>query len=312
MHTDSSLRGSKALIVIPGTVSYFYNSEGRRIAEALRNLGGEADVTLLQAAPPQDYDWCFFLNLWEIIYSTGDEPGAFAQIERIKARCKRTALVLLECVQMKWFGDSFALFQRAELDTFIDIGFHNQKADTPLEAQPTYHFIFNGLTEQERAAAPRAFTPETERPIPWAFVGHITPIRLDFLQDLLEKLDRRGFVYMVPFGAVTETGPDLNEDQFNQVLARTQYQIWCSHHPFFYIESLRFRMALLAGALPIKVDFTPFPGNSLFTYLIYGRDNFADGVRGLDFEATRQRFLSDFCAQPSLEAGLLKFLREVG
>ncbi len=120
-------------------------------------------------------------------------------------------------------------------------------------------------------------------------------------------LDRGGLLYMVHFTPVSETGPHLNEQQFHETLSHTRYQIWCSHHPYFYIESIRIRMSLLAGAVPIKVQFLPFPESTPFSYLIFDRDTFATGLRNLDFERTRQRLYDDYCAMPLLETAFVSF-----
>jgi len=309
------LKGVRILIIIPGTVSYFYDEEGRRVAEALRNLGGCVDVETLRSYTPQPYDWCFLMNLSEIEFSMQSKAKTLQHVRHIKSFATRVAMILLESVEMKWFFQSLQLLQEADIDILLDLGFHNQYERATPETRKVYHFIFNGLTKSEREAAYQMFTPLEERPLPWTFVGHLTKERMRFLNKLTENLSRDGFLYLVHFTPVTETGPHLNQEQFFTVLTRTQYKIWCSHHPFFYIESIRFRMALLAGTVPMKVNLDPhraFDQSLPFSYLIHHEDDFHDAINQLDFEETRQKFATEFLEYPSLEASLLDGLNRLG
>ena len=169
-HDEEVLNGRKAIVVIPVTASYFYDTEGLRLAESLRNLGCEVDVCTLHnyslIARPA-YDWCFFLNLSELSFSYGNQTQALAEIARIKSFSRQSAVVLLECVEMKWFYDSFKLFSKARLDFLIDVGFHDQLDRLTSKARPFYHHIFNGLTRSERKNASVFFTPQELRPVPW-------------------------------------------------------------------------------------------------------------------------------------------------
>ena len=301
------LRGRTALIIIPGRVSYFYDSEGRRVAEAFRNLGGTADVCTLTQRPTQPYDICFLLNLSEIVHAhNGNVSFVMEQLAQVKQQCGRVALVLLESVRTRWFLDSFNLMQKAGVEVLLDLGFHDQREQTPLKARSAYHFLFNGLVESERQVVPSRQTPLATRPLPWTFVGHLTPVRFHLLKQLTEKYDRQGFVYLVHFTPVTETGPHLNQQQFHQVLQKSRFKIWCSHHQYPYIESIRFRLALLAGALPIKIDLFPpdFAQPVPFAELMLPEAEFVERLRGLEFAAARQRFVTEFCQLPSLENSL--------
>ena len=153
---EEVLKGRTALVIIPGSVSYFYDVEGMRVVESLRNLGCEVDVCTLQSyssiARPV-YDWSFFLNLSELTFSYGNVTQALAHIARIKRLSRLSALVLLECAEMKWFHDSYKLFSKSRLDFLIDVGFHDQSNQIPSRARPFYHHIFDGLTRSERKNA---------------------------------------------------------------------------------------------------------------------------------------------------------------
>lgn len=309
-HITASPKSKSILIIIPGSVSYFYDAEGRRIAEALMNLGYQVDVETLYTYSDKDYEWCFLLNLWEITFAYGYATDkVLTHIKHIKTLCRYVAMVLLESVEMKWFRDSFEIFQQANLEILIDIGLHNQCHTATPQVQQVYHFLTNGLTQSEIKLTNQYKSLPANRPIPWAFVGHMTPIRLDFLASLMQNLEPTGFVYLVHFSPVTESGPHLNESQLNTVLQKTKLQIWCTHHQFFYIESIRFRTSALTGALPIKVDLMDHQYDQVypFHYLIMPSTNLTTYLSDLDIEETWQRFIKDYQALPSLKSEFQRF-----
>ena len=313
--TSLPLQSLHAVIIIPGTVSYFYDEEGRRVAQALESLGATVDIfTLHQITSDMSYDWCFLMNLSEIEFSYQHSEGMFQQLELLRLRCRCVAMVLLECVEMTWFQQSLDLLKKAKINLLIDLGFHNQYHKASAEAKRVYHYVFNGLTTVEKRQMLDMQTPRSERPIPWTFVGHLSHQRLDFIDNLTANLSRDGYVYLVHFTPVTETGPHLNQSQFHRVLTRTQYKIWCSHHPYFYVESIRFRMALMSGSVPIKVNLKTqhyetedFP----FTYLIFNEEDCYEQIRQLDFMSIRERFAYDFQNMPTLEAGLTALIQNL-
>ena len=93
-----------------------------------------------------------------------------------------------------------------------------------------------------------------DRTIPWAFVGQSRAGSAALVDHLIQAVDPRGLVYMPGTSPYTEKGsPHLNQQQFERVLRQTRYQIWCSHHPYFYMETERFRTSLLTGGVPIRI-----------------------------------------------------------
>ena len=295
---------------------FLYDAEGRRVAEALRNIGCTVEIATLQTYHPRLYDWAFFLNLWEIMFADQMNRGdTLRKIKRIKGFCRRTGMILLEAVQMKWFRDSWKLFRQAKLDVLLDLGFHNQSAALSKQARPFYQFVFNGLTRSERECGLAYVGQKEERPVPWAFVGHMSPIRLTFLEFLMNHLDANGLVYVVHFSPVTEDGPHLNEDQYKRVLCRTRLNIWCSHHAFFYLECIRFRISFLTGSLPIKVDYYEHKHDPKLPFLnfVVIPDNTVETVMGSDFLChARDQFIQEFCTLPPLEESLRNMLLKLG
>jgi hypothetical protein len=299
--------GQTALVLISGSVNYYYDNIGKRIGDALRNLGFRVEVcTLRQAAIDQAYDWVFVGPVVEVSYPYGNLEEALKRIEAIVTRAKYSANFLLECVQTHWFVKSWEPFKQTKIQTLLDLGLHNQFEDIP--SQPPgmregYHFAYNGLNMQERAIAQYWLDHTFERPISWAFVGHSEPIRIQFVRRLMDQLDRNGFVYMPQLTHITEDGPHMNSRHMQDTIERTKYFVWRTHHDYFYMESERFRSALLAGAVPIKVLHTRLIGSRdvPFRNLMVDEENFGEVIRGMPFEETRQAFIREFMALPSME-----------
>jgi hypothetical protein len=139
----------------------------------------------------------------------------------------------------------------------------------------------------------------------------MTTARTALVDYLVREVDPRGFAYIPQFAPYTEKGsPHLNGEQFLAVLRRTRYQIWCSHHSAFYMESERFRMSLLAGGVPVKVlaSAEHCQAAAPFSYLMIEQSVLAERLRSFDFEVIRRRFRDDFRQIQPLPAGLAAFL----
>ena len=88
MHSNPTITSGRALIIIPGTVNYFYNLSGRRVAEALGELGLAVEVSTLGACPDGDFDCCFLSNITEILCAHGDEADGLERIAALGGRCR--------------------------------------------------------------------------------------------------------------------------------------------------------------------------------------------------------------------------------
>ena len=222
----------------------------------------------------------------------------------------------MECAATHWFRPLQEYTQQMELETFLDIGLNDQQEHLTDDNRATYHFLMNGLTTSEMACLEEETDLDKQRSIPWAFVGHQTPERVAMVDYLIQHVDPRGFVYIPHHhSAILEKGsPHLNQEQFDKVLHHTRYQIWCSHHGAFYVESERFRMSLLAGSVPIKVvsDASHIRPDMPFSYLTIEVRELAERLRCFAFQATRQRFRDDFRQLKPLREGLAEFLSTVG
>ena len=119
-------RSDAALIIIPGTVNYFYNLSGHRIAEALGTLGFAVDVSTLGECPEGDYDWCLLSNITEILHAYGDEADGLERIRAIGGRCRAVASLSIDCVSTPWYHRIRDLSASAGAGLILDLGLHDQ------------------------------------------------------------------------------------------------------------------------------------------------------------------------------------------
>jgi hypothetical protein len=300
----------EALVVVPGGVNYFYDQAGRRIAEALAQLGCRAAIHTLRTVPDAEFDACFLVNLYELGVGYGQEEVALQRVKNVRRRCRRTFAVALDCVKTHWFSQTLELCRRAGVTTLLDFGFLDQSPDLPRDARSIYRFVFNGMTDGERGALESLRPSADDRPLPWAVIGHASPSRVELVERLVREVDPAGFVYLPRLVPVTQDGPHLNEEQFQRVLRRTRFQIWRSHHDHFYMESERFRMSALAGCVPVKLvrAWEQADPSLPFRALLIDEEEAAARLRELHFEHAWEQVRDEFLARPTLEEGLSELL----
>jgi hypothetical protein len=317
MHSDTNSPSSRALIIIPGTVNYFYNLSGHRIAEALGALGFDVEVSTLGECGGGEYDCCLLSNIWEIVYAWGDEAGGLAQIAALGDRCRVLISLAIDCVATPWYHKICDYGARAGVGPIFDLGLYDQGEFLAQEHRATYRFVFSGLTPSESRSleAPDEDEGDAERPIPWAFVGHQTPDRAALVDRLVQAVDPRGFVYMPAPVPYTEKGsPHLNQQQFERVLRRTRYQVWCSYHRYFYMEPERFRSSLLTGGVPVKIvdSSREVPASAPLGYLMMEAADAGERLTARVFPRLRRRFRDDWRRFPTLTQEMARALRDVG
>ena len=306
----------RALIVIPGTVNYFYNQSGRRFADALRALDFAVDVCMLKDVPDREYDWCLFSNLSEVLHSFGDEPAAIGRIGEIRRRCRALAACAIDCVGTPWYHRLRELGAWAGVPTILDLGLCDQGEALAAKDRQGYRFVFSGLTPGEvRTLDGLDRGDDPGRTVPWAFVGHVTSFRAALVDHLIQEVDTRGFVYIPPLSPYPEKGsPHLNQEQFEQVLGRTRYQFWCSHHSHFYMEPERFRTSLLTGGVPVKIveDRRKTPADAPLGYLMMEPAEVGQLRSDHAFARLRRRFVQEWRRFPTLTEELSRVLAEAG
>jgi hypothetical protein len=315
MHSDSKPPPPRALIIIPGTVNYFYNLSGERIAEALRELGFAVKISTLPECVEDDYDWCLLSSITEILHAYGDEDAGLARLEVLRGRCRSLASLTLECVSTPWHRRIRDLSARAGADLILDLGLCDQGEFLDPDEREGYRFVFSGLTPSERRQLDELDEDHAGRTIPWAFVGQVTPDRAALVDHLIQAVDPRGFVYMPGTAPYTEKGsPHLNQQQFERVLRQTRYQVWCSHHAYFYMETERFRTSLLTGGVPIKIvdSRAAIPESAPLDYLILEPGEVEGRLTDDLFLQLRRRLRHDWRRFPTLAAGMARVLDEAG
>ena len=304
----------RALVVIPGSVNYFYNTNGRRAAEALEALGLAVEVRGPEGlGDAVGRDLLLVSNVAEVVHAIGREDEALAALRRAAAGAGAAAALSLDSVMTPWFRRTLDLCAAAGIGAVLDLGLWDQRPYLEPEAAARYRFVPDGLTPSERSALPAA-DDGGPRPIPWAFVGHATPDRIGFVDELIARVDPSGFVYMPPLEPITESGtPHLGPEQFRRVLERSRYHVWCSHHHHFYMEPERFRLPLLAGCVPLKVvlEGVAVPADAPLRELMATRAElpafFAPGRDRRLYQRLREAYL----ARP-LEAGMARALTGLG
>ncbi len=304
----------RTLIVIPGTVNYFYNLSGRRIAESLGELGIEAVVHPLNACPHEDFDLCLLSNISEIIASVGDETIGVEQIRKLKKRSRKLVTLAMECVSTNWYEYNWNLSATVEAEVFLDLGLNDQSRYLRTsEQKKCYRYVVSGLTSSEKRQIEQLDYDDANRTIPWSFVGSGTPFRAALADFLLREVDPRGFVYLPELSPCKEKGsPHLNQQQYEQVLRRSRYQVWCSHHHNLYVEAERLRTSLLTGSVPIKIvgQRDDICSEWPFRYLMAAPEDLATQILSRDFAELRERFRRDWENLPSLASELARILDE--
>ena len=304
--------GLTALVVVPDDVNYFYAQTGRRLAEALRAVGVATRVRTLKAAPERATpDLCVMVNLYELAFGYGDEAAGYKRLAELARRAARSFAVAMDCAMTPWFARASELCGRCGVGTLLDLGLHDQSAVVPPAARRLYRFAFNGLTAGERARVAGWGGHNGGRPLPWVFVGHVSPERARLVRRLVAEVDPAGFVYLPQLAPYRDKGPHLNEAKLQSLLEHARFHVWCSHHPHFYMEGERFRNAALAGCLPLKVVREPPPDAATlpFAGLVVREEGMPAALLAGDFEQRWAEFAGEFLARPSLEqtmAGLVR------
>ncbi len=300
----------KALVVISGSITYFYNRAGHRLVEALQGLGISTQLHTMETIPDEQFDWCFLMNITDLVAAYQPYDRAMKRLTQLRQRSKILVLYLMEAIETRWFRDALAYGKEAKIDLILDAGLHSQCDALPTEVRPIYRFVLNGLTDGEAQAVRTMALADDERVLPWAFVGAATGARARVALHLVREFDTQGFVYLPQVAVISDDGPHLNERQFQTVLRRARYQVWCTHHSGFYMEGERFRMSLLTGSVPMKVLLAPLDTTRAlpFTYLMVEEAELTQRLRELDFAATRHQFRSDFLKLPSLSQSIAEAL----
>ena len=310
----SERRAPTALLVIPGRTNYFYNLYGQWMAEALRAVGVRVDCVELSEVPARTYDVAILSNLAEIEYVVGEEMCQ-TRLAGLRQRVGTVVNFTAECLQTRWFHANLALSVKSGIAVILDVGFLRQDP-TPVEsAGLRYHFAFDGLLGSQVSAGGGPQENQGCRTIPWAVIGAHSQRRVELADRLLAGVSPQGVIYLPELSPVTSKGSaHLNQGHIDRILRKTEYYVWGSHHDHFYVESLRFRMAYLAGCVPIKVvpEGERLPDDLPMRPSVLPEEEMVDYLRDMPFAEARRVFREEYEGRPRLEEGLASLLQFVG
>jgi hypothetical protein len=302
--------GSRVLIVISGKINPYYDVIGYRIAQALRNIDYDVVVQTVDTYRPAEYALTMLVPAFNVAWTVGaqnrqqesDLAKGIQWLQALRARTDRLCSVLAECIETTWFQNERQICEAVGTDYLLDLGFYDQSAYRPEIAIRGYVFIFNGLNENERAKVELRRLENAERPICWALIGSLHQSRVRLAQFLVKNFSESGFVYLFQESPVFKGGSYLDEPRLQKVLMHTQYYIWTAHHPFFYMESERFRNAAIASCVPFKFqNRTDVHLPKQLPFL-----GFIGEQIPADWALARQMFLEEYFSLPTLEEALLR------
>lgn len=315
MHGQRNVAPRRALVLIPGTMNYYSNQNGRRVAEALDTLGFAAEATTLDACPAGEFDVCVLSNISEILQAGGDAERTLSRVLKVVARSRATLSLSIECVSTPRYQRLRSDSDRAGVNVVLDLGLLDQTGSLQPWERSGYRFVFSGLTPSEERVLKSLDEDGSEREVPWALIGFMTPHRTALADHLVQQVDPRGFLYLPRQAPYLESGsPHLNQQQLERVLGRTRYQVWCSPHSHFYMEPERFRASLLTGGVPIKVveSRDEVPESAPLGYLMMEKADLGRRLTKEEFPRLRHRLRDDWRCLPTLSDGMAESLRALG
>ena len=277
-------------------------------------VGFAVDVNTLGDCSEDDYDWCLLSNISEIVHAYGDEAGGLARIGSIGGRCRAMGEPFDRLRSDALVSPHPRPERPRRAGLILDLGLHDQSGFLEPEVRG---LPVRALGSDAVGGAPARLLLEddSERTIPWSFIGHATPRRAALVDHLVQSVDPRGFVYLPAVAPYTEKGsPHLNQEQFERVLDRTRYQVWCSHHSHFYMEPERFRSSLLTGGVPVKIvdSRREVPNSVPLSYLMIEPGDCGEWLTETAFARLRRRFWQDWRRFPTLAQEIGCVLDEAG
>jgi hypothetical protein len=291
-------------VLVPAAATDRERRRAERIAEALRCLGLSAGLAAWDDPSLADASVCFLVSIAGFI-------GTMGALEKLRAlRQQGTTLVCCSFgpVQGPEYAHTRELCATAGIDTILDIGLHDQRDYLPTAARTSYHFAFAGLLpgEVQRCEMP----PTDDRPLPWSLIGLTTPFRAALIDYLVQHIDPRGYVYFPgPAEPSGSSSPHLQPEQFQAVLQRTRFHVWCAKHYHDHLDAERFRLSLVSGCVPMQVFVTrDKPAGIPFPYLTAHVTELPELLRPERFAELRRRFVDDYRRLPMLPAALREFL----
>ena len=248
----------RLLVVYPGSGGTFYQELARRLftvcKEELQVEAARCSSRELRNMTPDQLSSATLavVNPVECAATSNDSSRWYAATSSARSEffskldlAYKRIMVLAEAVESEHYRQQFRV--PANFDALFDVGFISQEGKHPFP-RVSYCFVFDGPTKEEEQVI-AALTP-SKRHIPWALVGYQTPEHLNLVAALMDYgLYPKGFCYLQ-----RPLHPGLSPTGLAAVLSNTSYYVWSSDDSFAHYESSRFIQALLAGAVPCKID----------------------------------------------------------
>lgn len=292
------------LVYAPGQNALYANL-ARRLLLACLEAGARAGLVnskQLHELPAEEIkdSHLVLVSPLDLVRPLTDRAAFFEALSRARKRI----VVLAEALETGEFSGQLRL--PISVDVLLDVGFVPQKhklAELGLSHVP-YRFLFDGLLRREVGRlASEDPARNAERPIPWAFVGHMTGERVELARWLIEEIDAGGTLFLpkpsrlLRSGAISPRGMDL-------LLKKTQFYVWSSHHKFAHYESFRFREAILNGAVPLKLDHRFAPRFSSVPGVVSSRRELAALINKKGFKRAYEACRAYYLEHEPLARGL--------
>lgn len=248
-------------ILYPSGINWFYEGIAHDLRDDLAAAGAEAELLnaeefLASTVAREKNDHIILISLSEIAHTVTQNNDLTKQSRRTGAlrekllAYRRRILLNLDAIHTHWFKNHLDCSNGMLTDIF-DLSISPQSAAASV-AGINYTWIPESFTTSQRQNLP---TIRSQPPIPWAFIGHNTPQRSQTLDTLVNRIAPNGLVFLPNLRPYSPEGSrNLSRSTLFQVLQKTQYYIWVSHHQYPYHEGFRAIHALINGAIPVKLD----------------------------------------------------------
>jgi hypothetical protein len=296
------------LLVYSTTSNVFYERLAQRLLAACKESSFPVEPRTATQVSSMTEDklantTLILVNPVDCAHKVGDARKLFSRL----SAAKRRIMLLAEAVETTWFKNQFQL--PIQYDALIDVGFVSQQ-DKLKDFDIPYRFLYNGATRQEAQTIAQQ-TP-SRRHIPWTIVGHRTEGRVNLASELIRWVDPGGVVFLPNAGTgVRRGGSSISPLGLASVLSRTKYYVWTSHHEFAYYESFRFIEAILAGAVPCKVDSTVTWEQHGIPGIFESIETLCDFIRSKRFSAVQRSAREYYLSQGRLADHLQAVLENV-
>ncbi len=244
------------LILYPQQQRWMQEVLARRMCADLAREGIACVVLSAQAyaegeRPELASEPVLLVNLSDMLASVPSLEARQRCLESVR-RHPRRVLVNLESTQSSWFHDQFR-FGSGVITEILDLGVVPQTAATRFHSIPLT-WIPDALTRDEVESVAALSVENERRAIPWAMVGQYIIPRRDLLKELRQGLGENGFVFLPSLRQPTDDDAALPREVLGKVLSRAEFSVWQSFHEYPHHEPFCAVAALIAGAMPVKID----------------------------------------------------------